>query len=190
MHANGVAPRSRRAAARAAVDGRADACAAPPRGAVPLPLRPRGLTRPRQFEVWHCARRSTLAGTYDHAQDFAEHHQPGQRRVCSIIARTTCVLSACRHLDDVLVRDATSASRPAPRGLGTCPRTTSWTWPVPTSHPAHRLALTSVSDCAARLGAIQNRFDSTINSLQAVSENLSASRSRIQDTDFALRRRP
>jgi flagellin len=46
-------------------------------------------------------------------------------------------------------------------------------------------ALTAVSSLRSTLGAIQNRFDSTINSLQAVSENLSASRSRIQDTDFA-----
>jgi flagellin len=46
-------------------------------------------------------------------------------------------------------------------------------------------ALTAVSTLRSTLGAIQNRFDSTINSLQAVSENLSASRSRIQDTDFA-----
>jgi flagellin len=46
-------------------------------------------------------------------------------------------------------------------------------------------ALTSVSDLRSTLGAIQNRFQSTINSLQAVSENLSASRSRILDTDFA-----
>lgn len=46
-------------------------------------------------------------------------------------------------------------------------------------------ALTAVSDLRSTLGAIQNRFESTINNLQAVSENLSASRSRIQDTDFA-----
>lgn len=46
-------------------------------------------------------------------------------------------------------------------------------------------ALTSVSDLRSTLGAIQNRFQSTINSLSAVSENLSASRSRILDTDFA-----
>ncbi len=46
-------------------------------------------------------------------------------------------------------------------------------------------ALTSVSTFRSTLGAIQNRFQSTINSLSAVSENLSASRSRILDTDFA-----
>jgi flagellin len=46
-------------------------------------------------------------------------------------------------------------------------------------------ALTSVSTLRSTMGAIQNRFQSTINSLQSVSENLSASRSRILDTDFA-----
>jgi flagellin len=46
-------------------------------------------------------------------------------------------------------------------------------------------ALTAVSDLRSTLGAIQNRFQSTINNLQAVTENLTASRSRIQDTDFA-----
>jgi flagellin len=46
-------------------------------------------------------------------------------------------------------------------------------------------ALTAVSNLRSTLGAVQNRFQSTINSLQAVSENLTASRSRILDTDFA-----
>ena len=46
-------------------------------------------------------------------------------------------------------------------------------------------ALTSVSSLRSTFGAIQNRFDSTIANLQAVTENLSASRSRILDADFA-----
>ncbi len=46
-------------------------------------------------------------------------------------------------------------------------------------------ALTTVSGFRSTLGAIQNRFESTIASLQAVSENLQASRSRILDADFA-----
>ncbi len=46
-------------------------------------------------------------------------------------------------------------------------------------------ALTSVNNSRASLGAIQNRFASTISNLQTTSENLSAARSRIQDTDFA-----
>ncbi|GIK33536.1 MAG: flagellin [Gammaproteobacteria bacterium] len=46
-------------------------------------------------------------------------------------------------------------------------------------------ALTSVSSLRSQFGAIQNRFESTISNLQAVAENLTASRSRIQDADFA-----
>jgi flagellin len=46
-------------------------------------------------------------------------------------------------------------------------------------------ALNSVNSNRADLGAIQNRFASTISNLQTTTENLSASRSRIQDTDFA-----
>ena len=46
-------------------------------------------------------------------------------------------------------------------------------------------ALTSVSTLRSTLGAIQNRFESTISNLQATTENLTASRSRIQDADFA-----
>ena len=46
-------------------------------------------------------------------------------------------------------------------------------------------ALTSVNSLRANFGAIQNRFESTISNLQTTSENLSASRSRIQDADFA-----
>ena len=46
-------------------------------------------------------------------------------------------------------------------------------------------ALGTVSSSRASLGAIQNRFSSTIENLQTTSENLSASRSRIQDADFA-----
>jgi flagellin len=46
-------------------------------------------------------------------------------------------------------------------------------------------ALTAINNSRASLGAIQNRFASTISNLQSTSENLSAARSRIQDTDFA-----
>jgi flagellin len=46
-------------------------------------------------------------------------------------------------------------------------------------------ALTSVSTLRSTLGAIQNRFESTITNLTTAAENLTASRSRIQDADFA-----
>lgn len=46
-------------------------------------------------------------------------------------------------------------------------------------------ALASVDASRASLGAIQNRFDSTISNLQSVSDSTSAARSRIKDTDYA-----
>jgi flagellin len=46
-------------------------------------------------------------------------------------------------------------------------------------------ALKSVNSSRASLGAYQNRFASVVTSLQTTGENLSASRSRIQDADFA-----
>lgn len=46
-------------------------------------------------------------------------------------------------------------------------------------------ALTSVSTLRSTFGAIQNRFDSVIANLATTTENLSASRSRVLDTDFA-----
>ena len=46
-------------------------------------------------------------------------------------------------------------------------------------------ALTTINSSRAQLGAVQNRFDSVVSSIQTTSENLSASRSRIRDADFA-----
>ena len=46
-------------------------------------------------------------------------------------------------------------------------------------------ALSTVNSARASLGAVQNRFQSVVTNLQTASENLSASRSRIQDADFA-----
>ncbi len=45
--------------------------------------------------------------------------------------------------------------------------------------------ITKVSTARAGLGAAQNRFESTINSLAVSAENLSAAKSRITDTDMA-----
>jgi flagellin len=46
-------------------------------------------------------------------------------------------------------------------------------------------AITSVSQVRSSLGAVQNRFDHTINNLNVAVENLTASESRIRDTDMA-----
>jgi flagellin len=47
-------------------------------------------------------------------------------------------------------------------------------------------ALTDVNSARGTFGAVQNRFESVIASLGTTAENLTASRSRIRDADFAL----
>jgi flagellin len=46
-------------------------------------------------------------------------------------------------------------------------------------------AIKTIDSQRADLGAVQNRFDNTIANLQSISENVSAARGRIEDTDFA-----
>jgi len=46
-------------------------------------------------------------------------------------------------------------------------------------------ALTSVNTARSTLGAVQNRFQSTVANLQSISESTASSRSQIQDADFA-----
>ncbi|BFN28622.1 A-type flagellin [Pseudomonas sp. SCT] len=46
-------------------------------------------------------------------------------------------------------------------------------------------AIKMIDSQRADLGAVQNRFDNTIANLQSISENVSAARGRIEDTDFA-----
>lgn len=46
-------------------------------------------------------------------------------------------------------------------------------------------AISAIGGARADLGAIQNRFQSTIRNLSNIAENISGARSRIRDTDFA-----
>ncbi len=46
-------------------------------------------------------------------------------------------------------------------------------------------ALTTVNTSRSTLGAVQNRFQSTVANLQSISESTASSRSQIQDADFA-----
>ncbi len=51
--------------------------------------------------------------------------------------------------------------------------------------PLVDIAISTINAKRADLGAIQNRFQSTIRNLTNISENASAARSRIRDTDYA-----
>jgi flagellin len=54
-----------------------------------------------------------------------------------------------------------------------------------TAMTAMDAALTSVNSTRATLGAVQNRFASTVANLQVAAENITAAKSRIADADFA-----
>jgi flagellin len=47
------------------------------------------------------------------------------------------------------------------------------------------MALKQVAESRSSLGAVQNRMEATVRNLEVASENLQASRGRIQDADFA-----
>jgi flagellin len=47
-------------------------------------------------------------------------------------------------------------------------------------------AITAIDSERAQLGAVQNRLSSTISNLQNIVENVSAARSRVRDTDYAV----
>ncbi|TDF39426.1 flagellin FliC [Alteromonadaceae bacterium M269] len=47
-------------------------------------------------------------------------------------------------------------------------------------------AISTIGAVRAELGALQNRFQSTIRNLSNISENIAGARSRIRDTDFAV----
>jgi flagellin len=78
-----------------------------------------------------------------------------------------------------------------PNGFGTLGLFGSAVLSVETPQDASRAlgqidsAIAVINDTRADLGAVQNRFQSTIRNLANISENVSAARSQIRDTDFA-----
>jgi flagellin len=79
-----------------------------------------------------------------------------------IIASSTSTLNKVSDLDVSDVTKATAAIKTVDAALG------------------------FISGERAKYGALQSRFESTITNLQTSAENLSASRSRVQDADFAI----
>ncbi|MDR7252849.1 flagellin [Nocardioides sp. BE266] len=69
--------------------------------------------------------------------------------------------------------------------LGNFATAGSMTGAVITDSNTVQTAITAVSTQRAELGATQNRFEHTINNINVAVENLSASESRIRDTDMA-----
>ncbi|MBV6423861.1 MAG: B-type flagellin [Steroidobacteraceae bacterium] len=131
-----------------------------------------------------------FAGAYDSASDFAAAINSQLSGVYASVDAATGYLSI-RSAEPITI---TSGAGTTALGMGT--GTTAVSGSLMSANVLSAgaandailridAALTSVSDLRGTLGAIQNRFQSTINSLQTVSENLTASRGRILDTDYA-----
>ncbi|GLR70786.1 flagellin [Agaribacter marinus] len=87
--------------------------------------------------------------------------------------------NAGQKIDVTLATDFDSA------GLGIAALTVGTSGDASAAIASIDAALSTVGANRADLGALTNRFQSTIRNLSNVSENVSAARSRIQDTDFA-----
>lgn len=86
---------------------------------------------------------------------------------------------------EITVTLGASGFRAADLGVGSAALTVSTATGASDALGAIDTALTKVNETRADLGAVQNRFQSTIRNLSNISENVTAARSRIRDTDFA-----
>ncbi len=73
----------------------------------------------------------------------------------------------------------------SPAGLGVDTLTVGTNGGASAALAAVDAAISSIGGTRAELGALQNRFQSTIRNLSNISENLAGARSQIRDTDFA-----
>jgi len=105
---------------------------------------------------------------------------------------TTVTLTSSHDITATIANTATPATTGLATLTDTADATTGFTGLAVTTVSGAELALqsmdsalTAVNDARAALGAVQNRFESTIANLSTTAENLTAARSRIQDADFA-----
>ena len=129
------------------------------------------------------------------------------RRGADRIADTDATSTAQKLLDGSATPARFQVGSPRRQTLAINHRRSTWRWTVTGRGYRHRQrspatggqtpqcddrqrpsiddAIKTVSTARANLGAVQNRFEHTINNLNVAVENLSASESRIRDTDMA-----
>lgn len=129
---------------------------------------------------------TTVAGTFTSNQAFADAINSSVSNVFATIVSGTLKLTSAADID-VGGTDATTLGISDATANNGSLSTVSTTTVDGANEAIQRIdnALNSVSSLRSNFGAIQNRFESVIANLQATAENLTSSRSRIQDTDFA-----
>ncbi|MDT0188412.1 flagellin, partial [Microbacterium sp. ARD31] len=86
---------------------------------------------------------------------------------------------------DTITVAGASALKDFTPGIDALDITEAYTTPGTGASNKVQAQITAVSTQRAELGATQNRFEHTINNINVAVENLSASESRIRDTDMA-----
>jgi flagellin len=103
----------------------------------------------------------------------------------SVPANPNIVIAHAGGSSSAAITGLTAATTNAATASGFAALDISSTGGADTAITSMDAALSAVNTARADLGALQNRFMSVVANLQTASENLSASRSRIQDADFA-----
>ena len=103
----------------------------------------------------------------------------------SVPATPNIIIAHAGVTSTLAITGLTAATTTAAASTGFAALDISTTGGADTAMTSMDAALTAVNSARASLGAIQNRFASAVSNLMTTSENLTSSRSRIQDADFA-----
>jgi flagellin len=103
----------------------------------------------------------------------------------TVAATPNIVVAHAGATSTAAITGLTAATTNAGTGTGFAALDISTTGGADTAISAMDAALSAVNTARANLGALQNRFSSVVATLSTTSENLSSSRSRILDADFA-----
>lgn len=138
-----------------------------------------------------------ISGTFDTVQDLADQINLDVEGVNAWIETDTNGTEQLRisSSEDLVVAAGTGGTSITTLGIGagTVAATTDALTAIDVTTQANAnyalvkidAALDTVNELRGTLGAIQNRFESAIASVETTAENLSGARSRIQDSDFA-----
>jgi len=103
----------------------------------------------------------------------------------SVPATPNIVVAHAGATSTLAITGLTAATTNAAASTGFAALDISTTGGADTAITSMDAALSAVNSARASLGAVQNRFMSAVSNLATTAENLTASRSRIQDADFA-----
>lgn len=134
-----------------------------------------------------------ISGTFDSVQDLADQINLDVSGLSAWVETDANGIEQLRLASNDTLTIATASGATAITGLASATATTGDLSTLDVTSQANAnyaivkidAALDTVNELRGTLGAIQNRFESAIASVETSAENLTSARSRIQDADFA-----